>query len=250
MQPIVQASEVRKHFDTHCVLDGVSLTVDEGRLVSLIGPAGCGKSTLLRCLNGIEVPDAGRIRIGGTEWLRGPGGKPPAPDVARELRKSVAMVFQNDSLFPHRTLLQNVMMAPMMVMGLPRDEAALTAELLLRKVGLFEEMDRYPIHLSPGQQQRGAIARALAMGPKVMLYDDPTAAMDGGMSREVLDVVKMLRAEGMAQIIATHDIRFAREASDTVLFMEKGAVVESSDGDALFTAPRDIRVQRFLQLFA
>ncbi|TDT88797.1 amino acid ABC transporter ATP-binding protein (PAAT family) [Azorhizobium sp. AG788] len=250
MQPIVQASDVRKHFDTHCVLDGVSLAALEGQLISLIGPAGCGKSTLLRCLNGLDVPDSGTIEIGGVTWARAAGGRAPAPEVAHELRRTVAMVFQGDSLFPHRTLLQNVMMAPMMVLGVSRDEAAMGAELLLRKVGLFAEMDRYPAHLSAGQQQRGAIARALAMSPKVMLYDEPTSALDGGMAQEVLDTIALLKDDGLTQIIATHELGFARAASDSVMFMQNGAVVETAPGDAMFRAPQDVRVQRFFQLFA
>ncbi len=249
MQPILRAEDVRKQFDTTPILKGVSFQIEAGDLVSIIGPSGCGKSTLLRCLNGLETLDSGSIEVCGVTLARGPGVRPQPSDMAHRLRKNVGMVFQSFNLFPHRTLLQNVMMAPMVVKRTPRDEAAADAERLLQKVGLYEQMDRYPINLSGGQQQRAAIARALAMAPKVMLYDEPTSALDPALVDEVLDVMKELDAEGMTQIVVTHEIRFAREASDYIIYMEKGEIIEISDEDEIFENPKDPRTRQFLRRF-
>jgi polar amino acid transport system ATP-binding protein len=250
MQPIVRVDDVRKSFDGHPILNGVSFAIEEGDLVSVIGPSGCGKSTLLRCLNGLEIIDAGSIEICGVRMQRNHGSGPQAlADVAHELRRNVGMVFQAFNLFPHKTLMQNVMLAPMVVKGIRRDEAAANAERLLKKVGLAEQIDRFPINLSGGQQQRGAIARALAMAPKVMLYDEPTSALDPIVVDEVLDVMKELDREGMTQIIVTHEMRFARDASDYVVFMDKGEIIEISDEDEIFQNPKDPRTRQFLRRF-
>lgn len=249
MQPILRVQDLRKSFGSKPILKGVSLQIEEGDLVSLIGPSGCGKSTLLRCLNGLESMDSGLIEACGVVMERKPGQTQGLDEIAHRLRKNVGMVFQSFNLFPHKTLMQNVMLAPMVVKGVSRDEAAATAERLLDKVGLSEQVDLYPINLSGGQQQRGAIARALAMSPKVMLYDEPTSALDPGLVDEVLDVMKELDAEGMTQIIVTHEMRFARDASDYIVFMEKGEIVEISDEDEMFTNPKDPRTRQFLRRF-
>ncbi|HQS48071.1 MAG TPA: amino acid ABC transporter ATP-binding protein [Xanthobacteraceae bacterium] len=249
MDPILRVEDVRKSFGAHTILKGVSFQIEEGDLVSMIGPSGCGKSTLLRCLNGLESMDSGVIEACGVRMERKAGSNAPLNDVAHRLRKNVGMVFQSFNLFPHKTLHQNVMMAPMVVKGTSRDEAAANAERLLKKVGLFEQMDRYPVNLSGGQQQRGAIARALAMSPKIMLYDEPTSALDPGLVDEVLDVMKELDNEGMTQIIVTHEMRFARDASDYIIFMDKGEIIEISDEDEIFDNPKDPRTRQFLHRF-
>ncbi|MEP9375564.1 amino acid ABC transporter ATP-binding protein [Aquabacter sp. CN5-332] len=250
MLPILRAENVHKSFDTTHILKGVSFQIEEGDLVSIIGPSGCGKSTLLRCLNGLETMDSGMIEACGVRMERKPGGQEIPSDVAHRLRRNVGMVFQQYNLFPHKTLLQNVMMAPMVVKGTKKDEAEANAERLLKKVGLLEQKDRFPINLSGGQQQRGAIARALAMAPKVMLYDEPTSALDPGLVDEVLDVMKELDAEGMTQVVVTHEMRFARDASDYIIFMEKGDIVEISNEDEMFNHPKDPRTRQFLRRFA
>ncbi|HQS10551.1 MAG TPA: amino acid ABC transporter ATP-binding protein [Xanthobacteraceae bacterium] len=249
MDPILRVEDVRKSFGAHTILKGVSFQIEEGDLVSMIGPSGCGKSTLLRCLNGLESMDSGVIEACGVRMERKAGSNAPVNEVAHRLRKNVGMVFQSFNLFPHKTLHQNVMMAPMVVKGTSRDEAAANAERLLKKVGLFEQMDRYPVNLSGGQQQRGAIARALAMSPKIMLYDEPTSALDPGLVDEVLDVMKELDNEGMTQIIVTHEMRFARDASDYIIFMDKGEIIEISDEDEIFDNPKDPRTRQFLHRF-
>ncbi|MBV9627440.1 MAG: amino acid ABC transporter ATP-binding protein [Xanthobacteraceae bacterium] len=247
---MVQVEDVHKSFDKTPILKGVSFKIEEGDLVSLIGPSGCGKSTLLRCLNGLEVLDSGRVEICGVAMERKPSTPPgPLTDVAHKLRRNVGMVFQSFNLFPHKTLIQNVMLAPMVVKGIARDEAAGLAENLLKKVGLGEQVDRYPLNLSGGQQQRGAIARALAMAPKVMLYDEPTSALDPIVVDEVLDVMKELDREGMTQIVVTHEMRFARDASDYIVFMDKCEIIEISDEDEIFQNPKDPRTRQFLHRF-
>ncbi|MFG1434108.1 amino acid ABC transporter ATP-binding protein [Xanthobacter sediminis] len=253
---MVRVDDVRKSYGALDILKGVSFQIEEGDLVSIIGPSGCGKSTLLRCLNGLETLDTGVIEICGVALKRAPGAKGAGPAGTAEieraahlLRKNVGMVFQSFNLFPHKTLLENVMLAPMVVKGMRKDEAEANAERLLKKVGLGERLEHYPIDLSGGQQQRGAIARALAMAPKVMLYDEPTSALDPGLVDEVLDVMKELDREGMTQIVVTHEMRFARDASDYIIYMEKGEIVEISDEDEMFSNPKDPRTRQFLRRF-
>lgn len=249
---MVVVENVRKGFGDKPVLKGVSFRMEPGDLVSIIGPSGCGKSTLLRCLNGLETMDAGRVTLAGLTLEQDPA-KPLAEEEyfrrAHRLRGEVGMVFQSFNLFPHKTILQNIMLAPMRVKGMGREEAEARAEALLRKVGLEEFGERYPEFLSGGQKQRAAIARALAMSPKVMLYDEPTSALDPELVDEVLAVMKELDREGMTQIVVTHEIRFARDASDTIIYMEDGEIVEESDEDAMFTEPKDERTRRFLRKF-
>jgi polar amino acid transport system ATP-binding protein len=251
-EPLVVVDRVFKSFDGHPVLNGVSLSVVKGELISIIGPSGCGKSTLLRCLNGLETMDSGSIQIDGV-GLTQDGDRPlSAEDYfnrAHRLRGEVGMVFQSFNLFPHRTILQNIMAGPVIVKRVPKEEAEEKARHLLKKVGLGEFGDRYPEYLSGGQKQRAAIARALAMSPKVMLYDEPTSALDPELVDEVLAVMKELDAEGMTQIVVTHEIRFARDASDYIVYMESGEIVEISDEDQIFTQPKDERTRRFLRKF-
>jgi polar amino acid transport system ATP-binding protein len=251
-QPLLSVHELHKSFDETPILKGVSLDVEQGDLVSIIGPSGCGKSTFLRCMNFLEVPDAGRISIAGvTIDCQGLEDAPPQ-DLkvkAHELRQHVGMVFQQFNLFPHKTILENTMLAPMVTRGMARDEAEANGRRLLEKVGLLALADRYPIQMSGGQQQRAAIARALAMNPKVMLYDEPTSALDPALVDEVLKVMKDLDAEGMTQIVVTHEMRFARDASDYIVYMEGGHIVEISDEDEIFENPKDERTRQFLRKF-
>jgi polar amino acid transport system ATP-binding protein len=250
--PLLSITNLHKSFDETPILKGVSLNVEEGDLVSIIGPSGCGKSTFLRCMNFLEVPDAGVISIAGvTIDCKGLDDAPPADlkHQAHRLRQQVGMVFQQFNLFPHKTVLENTMLAPMIVRGLAREDAEKIGRRLLEKVGLTACADRYPAQMSGGQQQRAGIARALAMNPKVMLYDEPTSALDPELVDEVLHVMKQLDSEGMTQIVVTHEMRFARDASDYIVFMEGGHIVEISDEDEIFENPKDERTRRFLRRF-
>jgi polar amino acid transport system ATP-binding protein len=251
--PILAARDVVKSYGEATILKGISLDIAEGDLVSIIGPSGCGKSTLLRCLNFLEIPDSGTITVDGIAITRSHAAEPwnRATHVrARALRAQVGMVFQSFNLFPHRTVLDNIMLAPMVVKGEPRKTAQDRAEELLRKVHLSQFADRYPSQLSGGQQQRAAIARALAMTPKVMLYDEPTSALDPTLVDEVLQVMRDLDTDGMTQIVVTHEMRFARDASDYIVFMDAGEIVEISDDDEIFDNPKDPRTRQFLRRFA
>ncbi|QDH15456.1 amino acid ABC transporter ATP-binding protein [Oecophyllibacter saccharovorans] len=244
---VLQAENIRKNLGGNEILHGLSLDVERGELVSIIGPSGCGKSTFLRCLNFLEHPDSGKVRVedvsleGTVHWHARQEAQ------AHKLRAHVGMVFQDFNLFPHRTVLENVMMAPMHVKNMPREQAQEIATEFLNKVGLGKVMDRHPDRLSGGQKQRAAIARALAMKPSVMLYDEPTSALDPELSEEVLEVMRALDREGMTQIVVTHDMRFARAASDRVLYLEGGEIVESGSPEKIFASPEDPRTRRFLR---
>ena len=239
---------LRKAFGGMPVLDGISFDVAPGEFVSIIGPSGCGKSTLLRCLNLLEVPDRGAVRVAGHGVSRSGGRWRRADEAAAHaLRAAVGMVFQGFNLFPHRSVLDNVTLAPRTVRRLPRVLSEREAMALLDKVGLAAVAHRAPATLSGGQQQRAAIARALAMAPRVMLYDEPTSALDPELAEEVLGVMRQLDAEGMTQLVVTHAMRFARAASDRILFMEEGRIVEAGTPEVLFTAPADPRTRRFLR---
>ncbi len=247
--PLIQVKDLRKGFEDGTVLKGVSIDIREGDLISIIGPSGCGKSTFLRCLNCLEYIDSGSITIAGVTVSRAPGQKMDKEflDACYHMRQEVGMVFQSFNLFPHKTVLENIMMAPMVVKGASEKDAKKNALGLLEKVGLSDYAAKYPATLSGGQTQRAAIARALAMAPKVMLYDEPTSALDPELVGEVLQVMKDLDREGMTQVIVTHQMEFAREASDYVVFMDGGEIVEKEDGDILFTTPQNPRTQNFLR---
>jgi polar amino acid transport system ATP-binding protein len=217
----------------------VSVSIAAGEVVVVIGPSGSGKSTLLRCLNRLETADAGRITIDGIDVLD------PKTNI-NKLRAEVGMVFQSFNLFPHKNVLDNITLAQRVVRKRSRKEAHEKAEALLRKVGIHEKARAYPDQLSGGQQQRVAIARALAMDPKVMLFDEPTSALDPEMIGEVLDVMKALAAEGMTMVVVTHEMGFAREVADRVVFMDGGAVVETGTPEHFFKEPTHARTKLFL----
>jgi polar amino acid transport system ATP-binding protein len=249
MTPLVEAVGVGKHFGGADVLHDVSLTVDEGEVVCIIGPSGAGKSTFLRCINHLERVTAGAIWVADEVVgyrLQGKRLKELKDREVREQRRKIGMVFQRFNLFPHMTALQNVACAPMKVEGMKRDEAERLGRELLARVGLADKVDVYPAKLSGGQQQRVAIARALAMRPRLMLFDEPTSALDPELVGEVLDVMRQLVAEGMTMIVVTHEMGFAREAADRVVFMADGAIREVAPPDQLFSNPNDPRTQAFL----
>lgn len=251
-EPLISVKNLYKSFDGHLVLNDISISVEEGDLVSIIGPSGCGKSTFLRCLNCLEELDSGFIRINGVSVSCCPTTSRLSEDFydkAHDLREHVGMVFQKFNLFPHKTILENIMMAPMLVKNESKEKAEENAIRLLKKVGLANLYKRYPVTLSGGQQQRAAIARALAMNPKVMLYDEPTSSLDPELVEEVLQVMRALDIEGMTQIIVTHEMRFAQDASDYIVYMEEGQIVEISDEDEIFIQPKDERTRRFLKKY-
>jgi polar amino acid transport system ATP-binding protein len=232
------------------VLNGVSLRVERGAVVAIIGPSGSGKSTLLRCINLLEEPDRGRIRVGERE-MRFDGGrraKPSDRDIAA-FRAATGMVFQHFNLFPHMTALENVMAGPRIVKCIARSEAEEIARALLAKVGLADKASAYPSHLSGGQRQRVAIARALAMNPAVMLCDEVTSALDPELVGEVLNVIEQLAREGVTMIIVTHEVAFAHEVADLVAFMSDGAIIESGPPARLLEHPENPRTRSFLARF-
>jgi polar amino acid transport system ATP-binding protein len=249
---VLSARGVRKRFGETEVLKGIDLDVAAGEVLCVIGPSGSGKSTLLRCFNHLEKIDAGRIRVGG-ELVgyeeHGPFGRvlrERRPRDIRRQRERIGMVFQRFHLFPHRTAVQNVMEGPLVVKGEPRARAESRARELLARVGLDDRADHYPAQLSGGQQQRVAIARALAMEPELMLFDEPTSALDPELVGEVLGVMRDLARSGMTMIVVTHEMGFAREVADRILFMDQGAAVEEGRPEELFADPRHERTRAFL----
>lgn len=247
---VVSIENVKKQFHDQKVVDGISLDVEEGDLVALIGASGCGKSTLLRCINGLETVDEGRVNVLQTT-LQSPDeiGNREFARRAQAVRRHVGMVFQSFNLFPHLTIIENLMIAPRVVNGTSEVRAEATAYELLRKVGLEDKADHFPIELSGGQQQRAAIARALVMAPKLMLYDEPTSALDPTLVNEVLRVMKQLDQEGMTQIVVTHEMRFARDVADRIAYIEGGQIVEIGPPEQIFSDPRDERTRTFLRHF-
>jgi polar amino acid transport system ATP-binding protein len=247
---VVEIKDVRKSFHGRPVVDGISLQVEEGDLVALIGPSGCGKSTLLRCLNGLETLDSGQVQVHSTA-LQSPAqiGQREFERRAQCVRRQTGMVFQSFNLFPHLTVLDNLTCAPQVVRNMDRAQAESAARDLLQKVGLSDKAEHYPEQLSGGQQQRAAIARALAMSPKVMLYDEPTSALDPTLVNEVLRVMKQLDQEGMTQIVVTHEMRFARDVADRIVFIEHGRIVEMGPPDQIFGHPQNERTRAFLGNF-
>ena len=247
--PMVLADRVSKSFGTNQVLKSISLTVNRGEVMCLVGPSGSGKSTFLRCINHLEVLSAGRLSVDGELiGYREANGKLHElhPREAARQRRGIGMVFQLFNLFPHMTALENVAEAPCRVKGLPKAQVEQQARDLLARVGLADRADYYPAHLSGGQQQRVAIARALAMEPKLMLFDEPTSALDPELVGEVLEVMKGLAKSGMTMIVVTHEMGFAREVADSLVFMDGGVVVESGDPREVLASPQHERTQAFL----
>jgi polar amino acid transport system ATP-binding protein len=247
--PKIEVAALRKQFGELVVLKDINLKVATGSVVALIGPSGSGKSTLLRCINLLVTPDGGRVRVGEDSFAFGAGSKPPRIKELARFRTNTGMVFQHFNLFPHMTALGNVMEAPVTVRGKPKAQAREQALALLAKVGLADKVDEYPSRLSGGQKQRVAIARALAMEPEVMLFDEATSALDPELVGEVLGVMQKLASEGMTMVIVTHEIAFAREVADRVIFMRDGVVVEEGPARQVIDAPREPATQAFLGHF-
>ena len=246
---MVKAEGVHKRFGRLEVLKGINLEVKRGDVMCLLGPSGSGKSTFLRCINHLEKINSGRLSVDGelVGYREGDGKLYELrEDVIARKRAEIGMVFQNFNLFPHMTAAQNVMLAPTRVKGLSRAQARDRAVELLDRVGLSDKIDTYPVALSGGQQQRVAIARALAMEPKLMLFDEPTSALDPELVGDGLDAMRQLAKDGMTMIVVTHEVGFAREVGDTVVFMDEGVVVESGDPAAVLSNPRQERTRSFL----
>ncbi|TCK97845.1 amino acid ABC transporter ATP-binding protein (PAAT family) [Natranaerovirga hydrolytica] len=236
---MVQMENIHKSFGKLKVLKGVNLTVHEGEVVVIIGPSGSGKSTLLRCINFLERSQKGKIYINDILVEK-------KEKAINDMRQNVGMVFQHFNLFPHMTVLDNVIEGPIQVKKIPRDEAIQTAEGILDKVGLVDKKDQYPAMLSGGQKQRVAIARALEMNPNVMLFDEPTSALDPELVGDVLAVMKDLAHEGMTMVVVTHEMGFAREVADRVIFMDEGVIVEEGTPEDIFDSPKEPRTKEFL----
>ncbi|MDY6798408.1 MAG: amino acid ABC transporter ATP-binding protein [Pseudomonadota bacterium] len=242
MTQIVEMKSLNKYFGSLHVLESIDLTVEQGEVVVIIGASGSGKSTLIRCINGLEEYESGQLSVEGNR-LEPKGGNQQA---LAEIRKEVGMVFQQFNLFPHLTVRKNIMLAPMKVKGTSQVIANATAERLLSRVGIGDQADKYPSQLSGGQQQRVAIARALAMEPRLMLFDEPTSALDPEMIGEVLDVMRELAKEGMTMMVVTHEMGFAREVADRVVYIHEGKIVEEGKPIDVFDNPRNERTQAFL----
>ncbi len=247
--PMVRADRVCKNYGALQVLRGITLDIEAGQVLCLIGPSGSGKSTFLRCINHLERVDAGRLYVDGElVGYAERGGKlhELSPRAAARQRRDIGMVFQHFNLFPHRTVLENVVEAPVLVKKVSRDKAVAKARELLDRVGLAAKADAYPVQLSGGQQQRVAIARALAMEPKLMLFDEPTSALDPELVGEVLGVMKDLARDGMTMVVVTHEMGFAREVADKLVFMDGGVVVEAGEPRQLLSDPQHERTRAFL----
>jgi polar amino acid transport system ATP-binding protein len=248
---VLEVAGVSKSFGTHTVLRDISLKVHKGETVCLLGPSGSGKSTLLRCMNWLEEPDGGAVLLNGKRIGIRPGTQLRMTD--RDLaamRTRIGMVFQHFALWPHMTVLQNVMEAPVQVLKRDKAEVRREAESLLQRVGLAEKMDAFPTRLSGGQKQRVGIARSLAMKPDVILFDEPTSSLDPELVGEVLNVMQGLVDEGMTMVVVTHEMSFARDVASRVVFVDGGYVVETGTPDAFFTAPKTERARQFLARYA
>ncbi len=243
MSALIEFQGFNKFFGEAQVLKGIDLSVQSGEVVVILGPSGCGKSTLLRCLNGLEVAHSGSLRFAGNELLG------PKTDW-REVRQDIGMVFQSYHLFPHMSVLDNILLGPLKVQKRDPREAREQAVELLERVGLADKRDAFPRQLSGGQQQRIAIVRSLCMNPQVMLFDEVTAALDPEMVKEVLEVIQGLARDGMTLLIVTHEMAFARAVADRVVFMEAGRILEHNTPEAFFTNPQTARAQQFLEKFS
>ncbi|WP_208951533.1 L-cystine ABC transporter ATP-binding protein TcyN [Rahnella sp. ChDrAdgB13] len=244
----IDVKQLTKKFHGQTVLHGIDLQVNAGEVVAIIGPSGSGKTTLLRSINLLEEPDGGTIKVGNIEI---DGNKPISKqkNKVRELRQQVGFVFQNFNLFPHRSVLENIIEGPVIVKGEPKAKAIATAHQLLEKVGLSGKENAYPRRLSGGQQQRVAIARALAMSPEVILFDEPTSALDPELVGEVLNTIRALALEHRTMVIVTHEMSFARDVADRAIFMDQGKIVEQGPAKALFSNPQHARTKQFLEKF-
>ena len=242
MDEILKIEHLHKSYDDLTVLEDISLTVRKGEVTVIVGPSGCGKSTLLRCINGLEDIQDGKVILEG-EVIN------PSSQKNTLYRQKIGMVFQSYDLFPHKTILGNIMLAPVKVQKRNKEEVRLEAEQLLEKVGLSSKKDNYPRQLSGGQKQRVAIVRALIMHPEILLFDEVTAALDPEMVREVLDVILELAKQQRTMLIVTHEMAFARAIADRVIFMDGGSIIEDSDPEHFFTSPGTERAQRFLKTF-
>ena len=245
---MIVVEKLTKQFNGQVVLNGIDLEVKEGEVVAIIGPSGSGKTTFLRCLNVLEEPTSGRIKVGDIEI---DSSRPlnQQQGLVRRLRQHVGFVFQNFNLFPHRTALENVIEGPIVVKKMPREAAAELGRKLLARVGLAGKEASYPRRLSGGQQQRVAIARALAMEPEVILFDEPTSALDPELVGEVLATIRSLAEENRTMVIVTHEMSFARDVANRVIFFDKGVIVEQGEAKALFANPREERTKQFLSKF-
>jgi polar amino acid transport system ATP-binding protein len=249
-RPMIEIEGLHKHFGSLHVLADINLSVAAGEVVCIIGPSGSGKSTLLRCINHLEVAERGRIRIDGVPVYRDEAGgvfRPHSNRAIAAVRAQVGMVFQHFNLFPHLTVIGNVMEAPVHVLRRPKQEARNRGMELLTQVGLSDKADAYPEELSGGQQQRAAIARALAMDPKAMLFDEATSALDPELIAEVLNVMRDLARRGMTMLVVTHEMNFARQVASRVIFMDHGRIVEQGDPVTMFAAPKEPRTRDFLR---
>ena len=244
--PVVRVQNIHKYFGRHHVLQGISFDVYSRQVVCIIGPSGSGKSTILRCMNFLEEPTAGSIEVDGVVVQAKEKGQ-DRDNRVRKIRTSAGMVFQEFNLFPHMSVIDNIIEAPVGVKGMPRDEAIAIGEKYLAKVGLMEKRDEYPARLSGGQKQRVAIARALTMQPKVMMFDEPTSALDPELIGEVLNVMNELAREGTTMIVVTHEMGFASEAANRILFINDGVIAEDGPPEQIFTAPKEPRTRQFLQ---
>lgn len=240
---MIKLKNIHKYFGQLHVLQGINLEVAEGEKVVVIGPSGSGKSTLVRCINLLEKPEEGSVTVDNVDLLQNPAA-------VAKIRQSMGMVFQQFNLYPHMTVLENLILAPMKLKGESKAEATATAQLYLKRVGLEDKANAYPAQLSGGQQQRVAIARSLTMKPKIMLFDEPTSALDPEMIQEVLDVMIALAGEGITMVVVTHEMGFARKVADRVIFMADGAIVEENTPENFFTNPQHDRAKQFLSKIA
>ncbi|MFB5268897.1 amino acid ABC transporter ATP-binding protein [Paenibacillus enshidis] len=236
---MIQFRNVNKHYGSFQVLKDINLTIEEGQVVVIIGPSGSGKSTLLRCMNRLEAISSGELIVNGVEL------HDKKVDI-NKFRRNIGMVFQHFNLYPHKRVIDNIVLAPTKVLGVTKSEAAATAMTYLKRVGIEDKAQSYPSQLSGGQQQRVAIARGLAMKPQVMLFDEPTSALDPETIGEVLDVMRSLAHDGMTMVIVTHEMGFAREVADRVIFMDQGQILEDSTPAEFFAEPREERARTFL----
>ncbi|MCJ8202802.1 amino acid ABC transporter ATP-binding protein [Pseudomonas sp. RGM2987] len=243
MSALIEFKGFNKFFGDQQVLDSIDLQVEPGEVIVILGPSGCGKSTLLRCLNGLEVAHSGSLKFAGRELL-------DKDTDWREVRQQIGMVFQSYHLFPHMNVLDNLLLGPVKVQNRDRRQARAQAEALLARVGLLDKRDAFARQLSGGQQQRIAIVRSLCMNPKVMLFDEVTAALDPEMVKEVLEVIQGLAREGMTLLIVTHEMAFARAVADRIVFMDAGRILEQNPPEIFFTNPQTARAQQFLEKFS